>query len=100
MDTKPNPPRNLKIVKMEQNYIKINIYIYYILYIHIPAEEFRAILKSKTKTSCMSKNSSKVSDEKNRKCYFGPNLPKNGFYARTFENLTPDLELAFPIYHA
>ena len=47
----------------------------------------------------MSKNSSKVSDEKNRKCYFGPNLPKNGFYTRTFENLTPDLESAFPRYH-
>ena len=33
MDTKPNPSRNLKIVKMEQNYIKINIYIIYIYYI-------------------------------------------------------------------
>ena len=35
MDTKPNPSRNLKIVKMEQNYIEINIYILYIIYIYI-----------------------------------------------------------------
>ena len=31
--------------------------------------------------------------------YFGPNLPKNGFWERNFENLSPDLESAPPRYH-
>ena len=42
----------------------------------------------------MSKNNSNVSEY-----FFGPNLQKNGFKARTFKNLTPDLESAFPRYH-
>ena len=59
MDTKS---RNPKIVKMD-------IYIYIYIYIQIyqnrfknAAEEFKAILKYKTKTSCMSKNRSEVSN--------------------------------------
>ena len=55
MDTKP---RNSKIVKMD-------IYIYIQIYqnrFKNAAEEFKAILKYKTKTSCMSKNSSEVSN--------------------------------------
>ena len=35
----------------------------------------------------------------NREFFFGPNLPKNGFWGRNFENLTPDPESALPRYH-
>ena len=31
--------------------------------------------------------------------FFGPNLPKNGFWGRSFKNLSPDLESAPPRYH-
>ena len=33
-----------------------------------------------------------------RECFFGPNLPKNRFLDRNFENLTPDLVPALPRY--
>ena len=35
----------------------------------------------------------------NRECIFGPKLPKDGFWGRNFENLTPDSEPAVPRYH-
>ena len=38
----------------------------------------------------MSKNNSNVSEY-----FFGPNLQKNGFKARTFKNLTPDWNQLF-----
>ena len=31
--------------------------------------------------------------------FFGPNLPKNGFWGRDFKNLSPDSESALPRYH-
>ena len=37
---------------------------------------------------------------RNRECFFGPNLTKNGFLGRNFENLCPFLESAPPKYHA
>ena len=36
----------------------------------------------------------------NRECFFGSNLPKNGFWGRNFKNLTGDLESALAKYHA
>ena len=50
----------------------------------------------------MSKNSSEVLDENKQgilNIFFGPNLPKNGFWGRHFEILTPDSESALPRYH-
>ena len=35
----------------------------------------------------------------NRECLFGPNFPRNGFWGRNFEILTPDSESAIPKYH-
>ena len=32
--------------------------------------------------------------------FFGPNLPKNGFWGRNFKNLSLDSESAPPMYHA
>ena len=31
--------------------------------------------------------------------FFGPNLPKNGFWGRDSKNLSPDSESALPRYH-
>ena len=31
--------------------------------------------------------------------FFGPNLPKNGFWGRSFKNLSPDSEYVLPRYH-
>ena len=31
--------------------------------------------------------------------FFGPNLPKNGFWGRNFKNVSLDSELVPPIYH-
>ena len=47
----------------------------------------------------MFKNSSKVSIRIYRECFFGPDLAKKGFWGNNFENITPDLESAFPRYH-
>ena len=75
------------------------------------AEECKAILKYKTKTSCMSKNSSKAVKSHMRinwQCFFGPNLPKNRFWGQNFENqfwtqnfknVSLDLKSAPPRYH-
>ena len=35
----------------------------------------------------------------NRECFFIPNLLKNRFWGRNFENVTPDSESALPRYH-
>ena len=43
------------------------------------AEECKAILKYKTKNSCMSKNSSKASNKNKQGCFFDPDFPKNEF---------------------
>ena len=37
--------------------------------------------------------------KKNRECFFGPNLPKNGSLCQNVGNLTPDSESAFPRQH-
>ena len=58
------------------------------------AKECKVILKHKTKTSCMSKNSSKVSNENKQGMLFWFNLPKNGFWGQNFES-----ELILPRYH-
>ena len=34
----------------------------------------------------------------NGEWFFGPNLPKSGFWGRNFENLSPDSESATPRY--
>ena len=39
------------------------------------------------------------SDKTNNFDFFGPNLPKNGFWSWNFKNLSLDLESAPPIYH-
>ena len=39
------------------------------------------------------------SDKTDNFDFFGPNLPKNGFWGRNFENLSPDTESALPRYH-
>ena len=31
--------------------------------------------------------------------FFGPNLPKKGFWGWNFKNLSPNMELALPKYH-
>ena len=47
----------------------------------------------------MSKNSSKVLNESEQVIFFGPKLPKNGFWGRNLKNITVDSESALPKYN-
>ena len=53
----------------------------------------------KPKLAVCSKTAVRSQMIKSRKCFFGPNLPKNGFQFRNFENLSPDSESSLPRYY-
>ena len=84
MDTKPASP---KIVKMEQNDVKINldstgtktqIYIYIYIYIHNKIENRNAdssYFQSHLVSPKTAAKSQKI--RKNWECFFNPNLPQN-----------------------
>ena len=68
---------------------------YFQTYLLNTAEKYKAILKYKAKTSCMSKSSSKTSKNKNKQgVLFRQKFSENRFWGRNLENLSRNSEPA------